>query len=182
MEREADVGEEVAAPAHEEEAATEQVAGGPHTSGIDVGDGKGAAPEEGGDLVSIDAVVLRLASMDGLHVEGMSEDEGDVFLRAEIGEPVPAEDAFDADDQVVAEGLDGAEEGLRLAAHVPVEEDLAGLVVEDAEVHGASVEVDPAVVSMQASVEARGSPPGMDELVALSSFLSGFERSRRGLH
>jgi hypothetical protein len=55
-------------------------------------------------------------------------------------------------------------------------------VVEDAEVHGPSVQIDPTVVSMLVRVEAHGSPPGSDELVALSSFLPNIGRSRRGLH
>jgi hypothetical protein len=164
MEGHADVGEQLAAPAHEEETATKQVACGPHATGIDIGHGKGTA------------------SVDGLHVEGAAENEGNVLLGAEVGEPVPAEDALDADDEVIAIGRDGPEEALGLRAQVAVHEHLAGLVVEDAQVHGASVKVDPAVVSMLASIEAHGSPPGSDEWVALSSFPSKSERSRRGLH
>jgi hypothetical protein len=182
MEGHADVGEQLAAPAHEEETATKQVACGPHATGIDVGHGKRTAPEQRGDLVGVDLVVLGLPAVDGLHVEGVAEDEGDVLLGAEVGEPVPAEDALDADDEVIAIGRDGPEEALGLRAQVAVQEDLAGLVLEDAQVHGASVKVDAAVVSMLASVEAHGSPPGSDELVVLSSFPSKSERSRRGLH
>jgi hypothetical protein len=37
----------------------------------------------------IDLIVLRFAPMDGFHVEGMAEDEGNPFLRAEIGQPGP---------------------------------------------------------------------------------------------
>jgi hypothetical protein len=49
-----------------------------------------------------------------------------------------------------------SKEELRLAAQVAMEHDLAVLLIEDAEVHGASVKVDPAVVSMLASVETHG--------------------------
>jgi hypothetical protein len=182
MEGDADVRVELAALANEEEPTTEQVAGGPHTLGIDVADGNGAGAQEHGDLVGVDLVVLRLSAVDGLHVERMADDEGDVMLGAEVGEPVPAEDALDAADQVVPVGLDGPEEGVGLAAQIAVQDDLAAFMVEDAEVHGPSVEIDPAVVSMLASVEAHGSPPGMDEWVALSSCLPRCGRSRRGLH
>jgi hypothetical protein len=48
----------------------------------------------------------------------MAEDEGSVMLGAEVGEPVPAEDALDADDQVVAIGLEGPEEEVGLAVQV----------------------------------------------------------------
>jgi len=40
----------------------------------------------------------------------VSEDKGDALLDAEIGEPVPGEDALDADDDILAKGLDGIEE------------------------------------------------------------------------
>jgi hypothetical protein len=42
----------------------------------------------------------------------MSEDEGDVVLGAEIGQPVPGEDALDPDDDIFPEGFDGLENGL----------------------------------------------------------------------
>jgi len=182
MEDDADVGEELAPPAHEEEATAKQVSRGPHASGIDVGRGEGTATQEHGDLVSVDLVVLGFAAVDGLHVEGVAQDEGDVVLGAEVSEPIPGEDALGAHEEVGAVGLDGLKEACGLAAQVAVQKNLAGFVLEDAEVHGPSVEIDPAVVSMLASVEAHGSPPGSDEWLALSSFLSRFERSRRGLH
>jgi len=133
-------------------------------------------------LWGVDPIVLGFAAVNGLHVEGMAEDERDVLPGAEIGEPVPAEDALGGDDQVVAVGLDGLEEEIGIAAQVAVQELLAALVVEDAEVHRSSVQVDAAVVSMTAGVETHGSPPGLDDCVALSSFLPMLGRSRRGLH
>jgi hypothetical protein len=89
---------------------------------------------------------------------------------------------LDADDEVAAVRLDGPQKGLGLAAQVAVKHDLAALVVEDADIHGPSMQIDPAVASMLASVEAHGSPPGSDEWFALSSFLTFVRRSRRGLH
>jgi hypothetical protein len=64
---------------------------------------------------------------------------------------VPGEDALDADDQVLPVGCDRAEEGPRVTADVLIEEDLAGLV-EDAEIHGAGVQVNPTVVFVLAGV------------------------------
>ena len=52
--------------------------------------------------------------MDRLHVEGVTEDEGDLFSFAEIGEPVPGEHALDGDDDVVAEALNDLKERLGL--------------------------------------------------------------------
>jgi len=127
MEGGTDVCEELATSADEEEPAAEQVSCGPHAPGIDIGRGEGAGAQEHSDLVGVDLVVLGLTPMDGLHVEGVSQDEFDVLLGTEVGEPVPAEDALDSDDEVVAVGLNGVEEEVRLAAQVAVQENLAGM-------------------------------------------------------
>jgi hypothetical protein len=106
--------------------------------------------------VAIDLVVLGLSSVDGLHVEGMTEDELDPLPSAEIGEPVPGEHALDGDDEVVTVGRDGLYKGLRMTPHVLVQEDLA-LPVEDAQVHGLGMQIDPAVVGVRLGVESHGS-------------------------
>jgi hypothetical protein len=100
--------------------------------------------------------------VDGLHVEGVAKNEGEVLSGTKIGEPVPAEDALGGYDEVIAVGCDGLEEKLRIAAQVAMKNNVAGLVFEDAEMHGPSVEVDSAVVSMTAGVETHGFPPGLD--------------------
>ena len=79
-------------------AAPEQVAGGPHRGGIDIGLREHAATEQGGNLLGIDLVVFGLTAMDGLHGEGMTEDKRDAFVGTEVGEPVPGEHTFDRDD------------------------------------------------------------------------------------
>jgi hypothetical protein len=50
----------------------------------------------------------------------MTQDELDAVLGAQIRQPVPAEDAFDGDDQVLAVGLDGFQESLWPGAKVTV--------------------------------------------------------------
>ena len=72
--------------------------------------------------------MLGLAAGDGFHIEGVAEDEGDALVGAEIGQPVPAEDALGTDDQVVAVGSDGLEEELGFAAEPLVQADLTLLV------------------------------------------------------
>ena len=69
-----------------------------------------AAAQEQGDLVAVDLVVLGLAAVNGLHVQGVAEHEGDVPRGAEIGQPVPGEHALDADDQFLAVEADRVEE------------------------------------------------------------------------
>jgi hypothetical protein len=51
--------------------------------------------------VGIEFVVLGLAAVNGFHVQGMTQHKGNVLARADIGNPVPGEDAFHADHQVV---------------------------------------------------------------------------------
>jgi hypothetical protein len=90
--------------------------------------------------------------MDGLHVEGMPEDEGNPFLRAEVGEPLPGEHAFNGDDNVGPIGRNALEKRLRAGFHVPMQHDLT-VLVEDADVHGPGVQVDATVKLMWLGVE-----------------------------
>ena len=64
--------------------------------------------------------------------------------------------------------FDGFEEASPVAGEVLVEQDVAFPVL-NAEIEGAGVQVDPAVVLMLASIEAHGSPPGLD-VRSLSTF------------
>ena len=114
------------------------------------------AAQQDGDLVRIDLVVLGLAAVDGLHGQRVAEDERDAFGGADVGEPVPGEHALGRDDQAVAVRRDDLEEGLRRRWHVAVHQHLAGRV-EDADVHGLHVEIDPAIVTMLAVVESHRS-------------------------
>ena len=165
-----DVGEELATLPDKVGSASKEIPGGPHGCRIGVGLGEQTSPEEAGGLVSIDAVVLGLGSMDGLHVQGMAEDEGDGVFGTEVGEPVPVEDALGGDDEILPVGLDGLEEASAVTGKVLVEQDVAFGVL-NAQIEGTSVEVDAAVVLMLSRIEAHGSPPGSDELFALSSCL-----------
>jgi hypothetical protein len=61
----------------------------------------------------------------------VTEDEGDLFLAAGVGEPVPAVHALAGDEESVAEGGDGAEKGFGRGPQVACEDDLAVLVEDD---------------------------------------------------
>jgi hypothetical protein len=54
--------------------------------------------QQPGDLAGVDAIVLRLAAVDGFHVQGVAKHERDVLVGTEIGDPVPGEHALGADD------------------------------------------------------------------------------------
>jgi hypothetical protein len=97
--------------------------------------------------------------MNGLEVERMREHELDGVLLAEIGKPVPAEDALGGDDQVVHAGLDSREKGRGLAGQRLVEQGGAA-VIGQAEVHGSRVQVNATVVTVIAAIESHEVPPG----------------------
>jgi hypothetical protein len=58
--------------------------------------------------------------MDGFHLEGVSQDEGKALQSAEIGEPIPGEEAFNGDDPSVTIGGHGLEEGFGSGLHIAV--------------------------------------------------------------
>src|SRR3990172_1719307 len=156
VERVLDVSEELAALADEVKAAAQEVPGGPHGLGVDVGLGQHAAAQQHGDLVGIDLVVLGLAAVDGLRGQGVAEDEGDAFLGAQVGEPVPGEHALSGDDEIFAVRSDDLEERRRRGLRVSMHERVSG-GIEDADVQGLGVEIDAAVVTMLTVVESHGS-------------------------
>ena len=174
-----DVGEQLGPLACKVETAAQEVPGGAHQRGIDVGIGESTGAKEHGDLPGIDTIVLGLAAVDGFHVEGMAEDEGNTLIGAEIGQPVPAEDALGSDDQVVTVGSDSLEEEIWVAPELLVEADLA-LLVEDAEIEIATMEVDAAGVLVLDRIEAHGSPPGLDVVWHQHPAYRLRGRSRRG--
>ena len=96
--------------------------------------------------------------MDRFHVQRVTEHESDAEFLAQIGDPVPAEHAFDRDDQVLSVGGDGSFEGAGGGRQVLVHENGAAVIL-DAEVHRPCVKVDAAVESMLLFIEAHMVPP-----------------------
>lgn len=90
--------------------------------------------------------------MDRLHVERVSEDEGDPFLGAEVGKPVPGEDALDGHHDILTVRSDDAQEMLWGGEAIAIDAHLA-LRVEDADVHPPGVQIDATVVSVLGGVE-----------------------------
>jgi hypothetical protein len=76
----------------------------------------------------------------------MAEDEGDLLVATGVGQPVPAVHALAGDEETVAEGFDGAEEGVGVGGEVFGEDDVAALV-EDDEEEVPGVEIDAGVES-----------------------------------
>jgi hypothetical protein len=100
--------------------------------------GEVSSAQQCGDFERIDLVVLGLAAVNRLHVEGVAEHELDAFASAKICEPVPGEYALGGDREIITVGLDGGEKTLWPALHILMEDDLA-VPIENAEVHGLGV-------------------------------------------
>jgi hypothetical protein len=65
---------------------------------------------QAGGLVRVDPVVLGLGAVDEPHVQSVAEDEGELLVAAAVGQPVPAEHALAAQDDLVAERLQRPQE------------------------------------------------------------------------
>ena len=83
--------------------------------------------------MGVDPVVLRFAAVNGFHVKRMPQNKGDTFTVAEIGQPVPGEDAFDGDDDILAEGSDRFQKRIRIRRHVPMKNDRTSLIENEIE-------------------------------------------------
>jgi hypothetical protein len=125
-------------------AASQQIAGRPHLGRIHRGVREHAATEHDGDLVRVDRVVVGLPTMDGLHVQGMAEDDRDAFVSTQVGQPVPGEQTVDRDDETRSRGRHDLQKGLWVRLHLTMPENLA-VLIEDADVHGTGMPVEAAV-------------------------------------
>ena len=94
--------------------------------------------------------------MDSFHGQCVAEHEGDAFGCADIGQPVPREHALGRHGQISAIWPDDLKEGGWRRRDVAVHEHLAG-AVENTDVHGLYVQIDPAVVRVLSVVESHRS-------------------------
>lgn len=125
---------------------------GPHLPRVDIRLGEHAASQEDGDFMGINLIVLGLGPINRLHVERVTEEERDPLLGTEVSEPIPRENAFDADDEVLPIWSNGLQEWFRAGLHVPVQNDIP-ILVENPEIHGTSMQIDAAVKSVLFGVE-----------------------------
>ncbi|KXJ04728.1 hypothetical protein AC249_AIPGENE5433, partial [Exaiptasia diaphana] len=147
--------QKLGALSYEAQAPSEQISGGAHGLGIDVGHRQHATTEERRDFERVDPIVLGFTAVNGLHVVGVPEHEMDFFVGAEIGEPIPTEKTLAGDDEIVSERFDEIEKGVRSSASLSVEH-LFPVGIEDAGVERSSVEIDSGVVSMLLGVKSHG--------------------------
>jgi antitoxin component HigA of HigAB toxin-antitoxin module len=147
-----DVSQKVASLPDQGESTTKQIASGTHLGRVDVGLRNHASSKQSSDLESVDSVVLRLASVNCLHVESVTENEIDAFAGTEVGEPVPGEDALRRDHEVLAERSDSLQEDIGSRRQVSVKQ-RRSLLVEHARVHASRVKIDAAVILVDDVVE-----------------------------
>jgi hypothetical protein len=85
---------------HDGAASSQQIARVSQFGRIDVGRGEIAASQQQGELFRIDAVGFGFASVNGFEIQCVAEQEWQFLCGAKIGEPVPVEGGFAADDEV----------------------------------------------------------------------------------
>jgi hypothetical protein len=84
----------------------------------------------------------------------MASDKGNPFLRTEVGQPIPGEDACDTGDHVGSVRCDSFEKRFWASRHVPVHQNLT-ILVQDTKVHGAGMQIDAAVKGVLLGVESQ---------------------------
>jgi len=97
--------------------------------------------------------------VDGLHVQGVAQYEGDVMLGAQVGQPVPGEHALGGhDDALLPIRRKRIEKQVPPSGQVAMHEDRAGLI-DDAHVHALGVQIDAAIEWVLSLVESHRGPP-----------------------
>ena len=129
------VGSEFSTLTHQRTMPTEQVAGGAHLCGIDLGLGHHPAAQQHRNLMGINFIVLGFAAVNRLHREGMAQDKGNPFPLTEIREPLPGKHALHRHYETVAVGGNGAQKRLGRGRQIFVDE-FGPVLTEDTDVHG----------------------------------------------
>jgi hypothetical protein len=88
----------------------------------------------------------------------MSKDKVNFVITTKISKPVPAENAFNPDNDVFKEGKDQFEKEFGIGFDVFMDDDLS-LVVQDTNVHFPGMQVDTAIVLVLLIVKFHAMPP-----------------------
>jgi hypothetical protein len=120
--------------------------------------------------VGIYSIVFGFTPVNGLHVESVAQDKGNVFLDTEIGDPIPCEHAFCGHDDIRPVRLDDLQKGLPIGADVSMKSDFSGRI-EDADIHFFGMQVDSAIKFVLFSVKSHmASSFGLKCLFVLKAF------------
>ena len=153
-----DMGHQLASMTDQVKSPSEQVSSRPPFGRVDIGARKHPSSKNRGDFIGVDTVVLCFSSVNGFHVEGVSEYESYTFLLAQICNPVPGEGAFDCDHEILPVLSDRFQKCLPISLDVSVEQHRA-LTVNNAQIHGFCVQIDSAIILVLFSVEFHAVPP-----------------------
>jgi hypothetical protein len=88
----------------------------------------------------------------------VSKDKIDFVIGAQIGQPVPAEDTFDADNDIFDKGKHQFKKAFMIGFDVQVDDHFA-LTVQDADIHFPGMQIDTAVILVLPVVKFHGVPP-----------------------
>jgi hypothetical protein len=133
-------------------AASKHITGRAPLGRIDRGFWKHAAAEQGGQLVRVDVVICGLTAVHGFQRARVSQNKGAICLSAEIGEPIPGEETLDSHNQPLTIRGNGFAKGCRSGFHMAGHKDFS-LVAQDADIHGAGMQVDTTVTWVLVGVE-----------------------------
>ena len=147
-----DMGNELTASTDDIHSSSQEITGCPPLCRVRISNGKVAAFEQMGNLVRVDFIIFGFASVDSLHVEGMAQGESNLVLGTEIGKPIPAEDAFDTDDDVFQERGDKFDQHLLIGIDIFMKLNIS-LLIEDANVHFSGVKIDSAIILVLLGIE-----------------------------
>jgi len=96
--------------------------------------------------------------MDRLHVQRMAQDKVDALFLAQIRDPIPAVHAFNTDDKIITEGFKRGQQLFRPGFDFLVQKDFT-LLVDDADIKGAGVQIDSTIMAVGAMEEVHESSP-----------------------
>jgi len=131
---------------------SQDIPGGAHLPGVDIGYGKGATTKNPGDLLCIELVGFGFGTVDSFHVKGMTENKMNIFFGAKISEPVPSESTFGSNTDILSEWLDDFQEGFGAGPDVVVKNGFTCLV-KNPDIHGPGMKIDSAVIHVLSMIE-----------------------------
>jgi hypothetical protein len=102
--------------------------------------------------MGVDLIVFGLSSVDGFHIEGVTEHEGNGLFSAEISDPVLGEHTLYSNHDVLLEGSDEAKKCFWVCMDVLVNPDVAPSI-QDTDEHVFGMKVDSTIKLLLFGVE-----------------------------
>jgi hypothetical protein len=84
--------------------------------------------------VGLDFIILGFPAVNRFHIERMAQDKGDSFLLTQVGEPLPRQHTFHADNDILFIGSNDTKKRFRSRWQIFVHE-FCPVLIENADVH-----------------------------------------------